>query len=60
MRVIGNIYDTPCASSKLGINVICESNDDIKSWHINAITAKLIRLPYKQHHATFPIVHTCM
>ena len=57
MKIMGSIYNTPCMSSELGINIICESNNDINSWHINEITAKLLRLPYKQYHVIFPVLH---
>lgn len=57
-KIIGNIYNIPCLSSDLGINIVNDQASRIESWPLNKISAKLFVMPYESNKVTFPILHT--
>ena len=60
MKIIGPLYNFPCASSDLGINIV--SNEDNNAvtelWNLKRISAKLFKLPFENRIVVFPILHT--
>ena len=58
LQIVGDLYDLPCKSSILNINVVRECNKDMKSWNIEEITSKLCKFPYEDKFVTIPIIHT--
>lgn len=55
---IGNFFDKPCPSKKIGIQIVGEHRNKLNSWHMDDIKEKLWKMPYKGNYVVFPIIHT--
>lgn len=51
-----DFYDIPCKSSAFDIYVVKELGN-LRYWHLSEIYVKLMRLPYKDQHVVFPLLH---
>ncbi|KAJ8687948.1 hypothetical protein QAD02_023743 [Eretmocerus hayati] len=57
-EIKGDVFNSPCRSSKLGIVVLGKPEEAMSSWNIDQISAKMMKLPYDRDFAAFPILHT--
>lgn len=51
------LYNEPFSSEVLDIKIIRDGNDSLREWNYNSIFKKIIKIPFKNHTAVFPILH---
>ncbi|VEN58351.1 unnamed protein product [Callosobruchus maculatus] len=58
LTVLGDLYESPCKSSELGIVLIHETESELKLFDINTVEYKCVKLNLSDKSAVFPLLHS--
>lgn len=55
-KTLQDLYTKPCKSSKLNIHKVSNLGN-IRTWNLDKVANKCVRLKYKNTYVTFPLLH---